>query len=125
MSAEHNPLGWFEIPVTDMDRAVGFYERVLGLPLDMHEMGEERMAWFPSRPGEPGCAGALVMAQGYEPSLSGVVIYFTCPDIGETLEKVAEAGGKVLLERTGIGRYGFVGFLEDSEGNRSGLHSRE
>ena len=102
-----------------------FYGRVLGMDLELHQMGETKMAWFPMKVGEPGSPGSLIHAEDYQPSLEGVVIYLTCPDIEGALQRAAENGGEVLLPRTSIGEHGFVGFMRDSEGNRIGLHSTE
>ena len=57
MSAEMNPVGWFEIPVTDMARAKAFYEHVFALELEEHEMGPDVMAWFPMTEGATGATG--------------------------------------------------------------------
>jgi predicted enzyme related to lactoylglutathione lyase len=118
-----NPVGWFEIPVTDMARAVAFYEHVFGVKLALHDMGPLQMAWFPMQNGEYGATGTLVKNENYKPSHAGTLVYFTAADIDATLQRVTERGGKVLRARTGIGEYGFVGHFEDSEGNRVALHS--
>ncbi|WP_325892494.1 VOC family protein [Grimontia sp. NTOU-MAR1] len=34
-----NPVGWFEIAVSEMDRAMAFYEEALGLTLSKQEVG--------------------------------------------------------------------------------------
>ena len=125
MAAEFNPVGWFEIPVTDMTRAKAFYEHVLGLRLELHDLGPLQMAWFPMRNGEYGSSGSLVKNEAYAPAHAGTLVYFTCPDIDTALQRVAEQGGKVLRPRTSIGEYGFVGHFEDSEGNRVAVHSRK
>jgi uncharacterized protein len=119
-----NPMGWFEIPVSDFSRAKGFYEHVLGIRLEEHRVGPLRMAWFPMVEDAYGSAGALVEGEGYVPATAGVIIYFTAPDIPGALVRAEEKGGKTLLGRTGIGEYGFIGIFQDSEGNRVGLHSR-
>ena len=124
MSTEINPVGWFEIPVTDMPRAVRFYEQVFGLRLDLHDMGPLQMAWFPMKNNEYGTAGSLVKNEAYVPSHAGTLVYFTVADINATLKRVAGFGGKVLRARTSIGEHGFVGHFEDSEGNRVAVHSR-
>ena len=124
MAMEHNPVGWFEIPVSDLDRAKGFYEHIFGIEMSVHEMGPARMAWFPMFEGAIGAAGALVKGPQYEPSPGGVLIYFTAADIEAALERAAEKGGAVLTPKTSIGEYGFIGHFEDCEGNRIGLHSR-
>lgn len=123
MAIEHNPVGWFEIPVTDLERAKEFYEYVFGFEMEIHEMGPVQMAWFPMIEGSIGAAGALVKGETYEPSRGGALIYITAPDIEATLARAAEKGGKVLTPRTSIGDHGFIGHFEDCEGNRIGLHS--
>jgi hypothetical protein len=125
MSNEFNPVGWFEIPVRDMGRAKAFYEHVFGLTLEVHELGPLTMAWFPMHPEAKGSMGSLVKNDAYTPSHAGTLVYFTAPDIGATLQRVAEKGGKVLNRKTSIGKFGFVGHFEDSEGNRVALHSRD
>ena len=124
MPANYNLVGWFEVPVKDLDRAKKFYEDVFNIQLAEYTLGPLQMAWFPMKEGAIGAAGALVKGGSYEPSLSGVLVYMTAPDIDGTLERVKERGGRVLNPKRSIGEYGFVGHFEDSEGNRIGLHSR-
>jgi len=38
-----NLVNWFEIPVTDMDRAKNFYENVFGIEISINEMGDSVM----------------------------------------------------------------------------------
>lgn len=96
MENEFNPVGWFEIPVTDMARAKTFYEHVLNIKLDLHELGPLTMAWFPMRPESKGAAGSLVKYEAYVPSHHGVLVYFTVTDIDATLKRVNDNGGKIL-----------------------------
>ena len=124
MAWEHNPVGWFEIPAADMDRAAAFYGSVFEIELDSMEMGDALVAMFPSVPGSTGTSGMLVQAEEAVPSAHGVMIYFTEPDIDGALARVEKAGGEVVVPRTIIGQYGWVGIFADSEGNRIGLHSR-
>ena len=124
MAWEHNPVGWFEIPVTDMDRAAAFYSGVFGIELEPREMGDAAVAMFPSVPGSMGTSGMLVQAEEAVPSPHGVMIYFTEPDIDGALSRVEEAGGEVVVPFTSIGRYGWTAIFADTEGNRIGLHSR-
>jgi predicted enzyme related to lactoylglutathione lyase len=73
-----NVVGWFEIPVTDMDRAVKFYETVFDIKLSRHNLGPLDMAWFPSVEDGIGTPGSLVFnRQAYKPYRDGVLIYFT------------------------------------------------
>lgn len=124
MAEKFNMAGWFEIPVTDMDRAKVFYESVFDLDLDRHQMGPQEMAWFPMQEGTYGAGGALVRGPGYLPAQTGVVIYLTAPEIEATLARVQAQGGRILAKKTAIGEYGFTGFFADTEGNRIGIHSK-
>jgi hypothetical protein len=118
-----NPVTWFEIPVADMERAVKFYESVLGVKLSLNTMGPIEMAWFPMGESLPGSTGSLVKGESYTPSHAGTMVYFGVDDIEGTLRKAAAGGGKVLAPKMSIGEYGFVAHFQDSEGNRLALHS--
>lgn len=124
MTTSMNPVGWFEIPVTDMARAKRFYEQVLALALEEHQMGQNLMAWFPMQEDALGAAGSLVRGDGYVPSSEGVLVYFTAPDLDAAVARAREQGGRVIAEKFSIGEYGFVALIQDTEGNRIGLHSR-
>ncbi len=120
-----NPVNWFEIPVTNIERAKTFYEKVLGYTLERHDFENMKMAWFPMNNEAPGATGSLVQEDSYAPSLTetGVIIYFSVEDIDATLGKAGNNGGEILQPKIAIGEYGFIGHMIDSEGNRVGLHS--
>jgi len=126
---ENNVVGWFEIPVKNMDRAILFYEKVLNIKFDRHKLGPLEMAWFPWLENKPGSPGALVFhTDYYKPSAEGVLIYLTAHsgDLNNELAKVEAVGGKVLQQKTEISaEYGFMALIMDSEGNRVALHSRK
>jgi len=123
MAIKTNPVNWFEIPATDLNRAQAFYEHILSVELSLQEMGPMKMAWFPMEKDIPGAAGSLVKAQGQTPSHAGTLVYFSVEDIESVLKKVNEKNGKTLHPKESIGEYGFIALFEDSEGNRVGLHS--
>jgi predicted enzyme related to lactoylglutathione lyase len=125
MVQSSNPVGWFEIPVRDMKRAVSFYERVFGHSFSVREFGPLQMAMFSvNNPGAAGAGGALVKHEAYQPSLTGAVIYFRVGDIDATLARVTANGGKVIHPKRNIGQFGHVAHVEDSEGNRVAMHER-
>lgn len=124
MALTANPVSWFEIPVTNMDRAKTFYENILDVELDINEMDNFVMAWFPMNEDSSGAAGTLIKADTYVPSYDGTMVYFAVDDIEAVLNRVKKKGGKVLNEKMSIGEHGFVGHFEDSEGNRVALHSK-
>lgn len=125
---ESNMVGWFEIPVEDMDRAKTFYEDVFQIQIQVHDMGGTKMGWFPWAQDKPGAPGSLIQNKDwYAPSKTdGVLIYFHSEDLDTEINRVEEAGGKVLKPKTQISPdVGYMGLFLDSEGNRIALHSRK
>jgi predicted enzyme related to lactoylglutathione lyase len=115
-----NALNWFEIPVTDLDRAARFWETVLGAKLKREKFFGTELAVFESA----GVMGALFRDEARPPSPSGTCVYLDARgDLDGCLRRAAEAGGKVVLPRTDIGDPGFIGLVQDSEGNTVGLHT--
>ena len=88
------------------------------------DKGDWSMSWFPMDNGY-GAAGMLLKGEGYTPSHSGAVLYFKSPEetVAKGVEKAEKLGIKVLVPTTDIGEHGFFAFIEDSEGNRIGIHS--
>ncbi len=125
MTKPMNPVGWFEIPVEDMARAKAFYQVLLGVTLEDHQMGPFQMSWFPMHETGIGAAGSLVKAEGCTPSADGVLIYFTAADLDDAVRRARDNGGTVVQERMDIGEHGFIAVVQDTEGNRIGLHCRK
>ena len=120
-------ISWFEIPVSDIDRAQKFYETIFGVKLIPMDMQAVKMRMFPIDNPMEGIGGALVyMPEMYEiSSKAGVLIYLNAnPDVKIVLDKIEKAGGKVIVPKTEISpEHGFMGIFIDTEGNRIGLHS--
>ncbi len=123
MNPQRNPVGWFEIYVQDMARAKVFYEKMLAVTLAKLESPDLEMWAFPFDMNAPGAAGALVKMGGKDSGSGGTIIYFSCADCAVEAGRAAEHGGKVVKEKFSIGQYGFIAFVEDTEGNVIGLHS--
>ncbi|MCK0159879.1 VOC family protein [Allomuricauda sp. F6463D] len=124
---ESNMVGWFEIPVLNLDRAKKFYDSVFQIEIRLHDLGDTKMGWFPASHGKPGAAGSLIQNKDwYKPSTSdGVLIYFSSTDIDNQLEGIEAAGGKIIQAKTLISPdIGFMALFLDTEGNRIALHSR-
>ncbi len=123
-----NPVGWFEIPVSNMERAIKFYQSALDVKLSRNQFGVLDMAWFPWDQTKPGATGSLAYnKEFYEPSQkAGVLIYLSCEDVAEALKRIDAAGGKTLVRKKLIKEdIGYMGVFLDSEGNRMALHSRK
>lgn len=127
MEVSHNVVGWFEIPVADMERAINFYEKVLGLKLTRQKMHEIDMAWFPWVDNAIGSAGSLVYhKEWYKPSTEGTIVYFTAfsGDLQNELNLVEPNGGQIIVPKTLITEeIGYMAVVLDTEGNRIALHS--
>jgi uncharacterized protein len=124
----NNPVGWFEIPVTDMERAINFYNTVLNIQIQKMEFGGFFMGWFPFDESGIGASGALVQHEEYKPSADGVLLYFTAHsgDLSIELGRVSQAGGKILSEKKLITEdIGYMGLFTDTEGNKMAIHSRK
>ncbi len=124
---EQNLVGWFELPVTDMERAKRFYETVFGITIQVHDLGGLIMGWFPNDHSKPGATGSLVQHEMYNPSATeGPLIYFSCKDLANELGRVEAAGGAIQRPKTQIGEgHGFMATFLDTEGNRVALHSSQ
>ena len=123
---EQNMVGWFEVPTKDIHRAKTFYDKVFDVEIMIQDFGGVLMGWFPFADDKPGAAGSLIQQASYEPSDSkGVLIYFASQDVNIELNRVEEAGGKVILEKRQISPdVGYMAIFIDCEGNRIALHSR-
>lgn len=124
---EHNMIGWFEIPVNDMDRAKAFYDTVFNINIQVQDFGGVLMGWFPFTEGKSGASGSLIKHEAYQPSDSqGILIYFSSSNVSNELGRIAVAGGKVVQPKTQISPdIGYMALFIDTEGNRIALHSRQ
>lgn len=125
MLAEQHPVNWFEIPAAELDRAMSFYGAVFDIEMQGLDIGDLKFGFFPMQEGAPGSTGALVQHPSmYRPSPDGALVYFSVLDIEAVLARAEQNGGRILQHRKPVGEFGFVGFFEDSEGNRVGLHAK-
>jgi len=122
---EYNMVGWFEIPVSDMDRARQFYETVFKINIHVVDFGGILMGWFPDRGDVPGAQGTLIKQDSYIPSQEGTLVYFISENVQIELDRIEKAGGKVYQPKTHISpEHGYMGAFIDTEGNRVALHSK-
>jgi len=116
-------IHWFEIFVGDIDRAVRFYQTMLGVELRRATEEGRPMAIFASAV-ENGVGGALVQDARREPTERGVMVYLDANGkLDASLARVERAGGRVVQPKTDIGPPGFIALVRDTEGNLVGLHS--
>ncbi len=122
---KHNPFAWIEIPVSNIDRAINFYETVFAIKLQKMDFGGLQMAWFPNAgPEAPGATGTLIQQESYIPSQEGPLVYFHSEDLQNEMDRVEVAGGSIYRPKTMISPdHGYMGVFIDTEGNRIALHS--
>lgn len=125
---KQNAIGWFDIFVSDMDRAEAFYRTVLQRELETISDPTDTsviMKAFVTDMQCYGAGGALVKREGVEPVTGGTLVYFGVDDCAIEESRVEDAGGSVINAKMSIGEYGFVSICMDSEGNLFGLSSME
>lgn len=122
MDIVQQPLSWFMIPVSDMVRAVSFYNHVFSLGLSAVDYQGTPMAYFPADEGQTG--GALAFAPE-RPGKNGAVVYLNGgDDLTPCLVRAEEVGGTILIPKTDIGQgVGFFAHILDCESNEIGIYS--
>lgn len=112
---------YFEIPVTDMTRAIEFYSHVFDCTFVKEMIHDCEMAFFPFDENKSGVSGALCKGEIYKPSLKGSLIYLSTLDIDSTMSKAIAKGASELFPKTEVPNIGYSAEFKDSEGNRIAL----
>jgi predicted enzyme related to lactoylglutathione lyase len=122
-----NSITWFEIPVTDFERAKKFYSAIYDYQMPDMQMGPVRMGFLLYEQEQHRVGGAICLGPGYVPSQQGVLAYLNGgADLNTVLNRVEKAGGKILMPKTFIREdLGYFAHILDTEGNRLALHSRK
>ena len=127
-----NVLTWFELPVTNTARAKKFYETILDITMTTKLFPEtnEELTFFPYDPTiiqatSGRVTGALTKSPNNAPSQNGTLVYINAsPSIQHILDKVEQAGGKIVMPKTEMNA-GFIATIIDTEGNKVGLHAEQ
>lgn len=125
-----NIITWFEIPVSNIDRAKTFYETILEIEMIKRTDGNNEAVFFPFNPNviqatSGRVTGVLSKSDRNSPSSNGTVVYINAsPNIQNVLDKVVHAGGKIVAPKFLIPA-GFIAIIIDTEGNKVGLHSEQ
>jgi catechol 2,3-dioxygenase-like lactoylglutathione lyase family enzyme len=108
-------VDFVSVPTLDLDRAIGFYRDVLGLPASEHSAGEVEAPnvtlsfWNPEADGEP-----------FQANTAGIALRVA--DVEAAFEEFRAAGAEVIgIEDSGVCHMGFV---KDPDGNVLILHRR-
>lgn len=119
-------IDWFEIPVSDVPRAQGFYEAVLQTSLQRESYAGPgmQMAVFAGE-GET-VKGALLSGHtALQVGACGTLVYLHAgASLDAALQRVVAAGGQVAMGRVALpDGLGFMAHMLDVDGNRVGLHA--
>lgn len=119
-------INWFEIPVTNLDRAMAFYASVTARKLqrmDFGVPGQQEAVFETADQSER--TGSLVHSALSQPSERGSVLYLNVEDdLDACLTRVIAAGGSVVQGKTALPPgLGSFALMLDSEGNKVGLHA--
>lgn len=127
MKTFKNAFTWFDIPVTNIERAMKFFMSLFSIEFQLLKFDNGlQMAIFPVE--ENTVSGALTLHPDYYvPSKDGPLIYLNGnPDLSLILDKVENNGGKILIPKSLISEHwGFMALFEDTEGNRIALRSNQ
>src|SRR5690606_38297218 len=66
-------ISMFEIPATDISRAVNFYQIILDIKIEKMDVEGMKMGILPYE--NQTVTGVIIQADGYKPSADGVTIY--------------------------------------------------
>ena len=117
-----NLIGWIDIPVTDLNRAMNFYRHVTARKVEQEFGPETPVAVFTHSGND--VSGCLVVDAEAQPSAHGPLIYFSVDGrLDEAIAAVEAHGGSIINPKHQIGPFGYRAIVLDSEGNRIALHS--
>ncbi|WP_025663062.1 VOC family protein [Aquimarina megaterium] len=118
-----NYISIFEIPATDISRAIEFYQAILDIKIEKMEMPGMEMGIFPYE--EQMVTGVIMKGEDFKPSADGVTIYLNGGDnLQVILDKVEKNSGRIIVPKTPhADESGYFALFLDSEGNKMGLHS--
>lgn len=116
-------ISMFEIPATDLSRAINFYQTILNITIEKMEIPGMEMGIFPYE--DQLISVVIIEGEGYTPSPDGLTIYLNGGDnLQPILDKVENNGGTIIVPKTLHGdESGYFALFLDSEGNKIGLHS--
>jgi predicted enzyme related to lactoylglutathione lyase len=113
-----NKLTHFAIHIDDIDRAKTFYDGVFDWGFNSY--GQDDFLQIKSDKSESGELIGAMQSRKYSP-VSDKIIGLECTigveDIDDTIEKVKNNGGQVIMPKTAIPYVGYIAKFLDTEGN--------
>lgn len=112
----HGDITHIDIPFDDQQRAVDFYHAVFGWEIAEPEGFEGYPMW--QAPNKISGGGLAPRDESFTQPRS----YVEVDSIDETLAKVTESGGTVVMEKSPISETSWYAFFDDPDGNTIGLY---
>lgn len=117
-----NQIVWADIPVINLDRAIGFYSALLAGKVTKQTFDNFTFAILPHA--ETNVSGCLIKQPADQITEKGPLLYFNVDGrLKEAVEIAKTFNVEILEEYTEMGPHGNRAVLKDSEGNRIALHS--
>jgi predicted enzyme related to lactoylglutathione lyase len=92
-------ISWVEIPASDFERAVGFYQSVLKLDLKVFDFGEEKMALFPND------ESAIALSPDFKPGIDGTLVSLSVEqDLEAAIERIKANKGTIVQPKPRLKR---------------------
>lgn len=115
----NNRIVWFDIPASDLGRAIRFYAGVLDAQVAERFPGVGVIA-----ADDGAVSGCVFRSDEIRPSDQGPLIYLNVNGrLDDAVEMVPQFGGSIKEPKHSIGEFGYRAIVIDSEGNRIALHS--
>ena len=123
-----NPVVHFEMPSEDRERMADFYKKTFGWQVELlgPEMNEYALVTTTENgengmPKTPGQINGGFYKRSKDLPVQYTTVVIAVEDIEASIEKVEEAGGKVLGKPDEIPGVGMFVYFEDTEGNIAGI----
>ena len=116
-------ISMFEIPATDISRAINFYQALLDIKIEKMDVEGMQMGILPYE-GQM-VPGVIIMEDGQKPSADGVTVYLNAGEnLQVALDRVEKNGGQIIVPKTAhADESGYFALFLDSEGNKMALNS--
>jgi uncharacterized protein len=117
----------FEIHAAEPERAIGFYELLLGWSFTRWDGPMPYWLITTGPEAEPGINGGLVARMGANPDpqeptpVVGYVCTVGIDDVDAYVEKALQLGGVVALPKMAVPGIGWLAYVKDTESNLLGL----
>ncbi|KAL2858797.1 Glyoxalase/Bleomycin resistance protein/Dihydroxybiphenyl dioxygenase [Aspergillus pseudodeflectus] len=117
---------WIEIPGRDLEKQKAFYAAIFPLwdwrAANPETDGDDTVRRY-SFADHNGLSGGIVKVSDNSPCTaqlpgSGMTVYYMVDSLDETKQRVQENGGKIVIDRTAEGAFGWYMNFHDPEGNR-------